>query len=236
MFGSSRGKAALNVGQLSPRYRYVPDFFLGYVNETEVTIGGTGEGNGPEIYGSVYGGGQDGHVRRDTKVTVNKCTIGHTDNSPTAAEIEKIGNVFGAGSGLGQYTKGSSLYYNNSSGSVTCTTTVEVNDNATILGNVYGGGALASVGPPNIGNGDEQKEVTSSSTHQSRSFTQVDIKGGNIGGNVYGASRGGLDLNYNGEDPNTYATDLYSTVNVSGGQITGDVFGGCEAGQTKCDV
>ena len=236
VFGSSRGKAALNVGQLSPRYRYVPDFFLGYVNETEVTIGGTGEGNGPEIYGSVYGGGQDGHVRRDTKVTVNKCTIGHTDNSHTAAEIEKIGNVFGAGSGLGQYTKGSSLYYNNSSGSVTCTTTVEVNNNATILGNVYGGGALASVGPPNIGSGDEQKEVTSSSTHQSVSFTQVDINGGNIGGNVYGASRGGLNLNYNGEDPNTYATDLYSTVNVSGGQIAGDVFGGGEAGQTKCDV
>ena len=241
VFGSSRGKAAMNVGQLSPRYRYVPDFFLGYVNQTAVTIG---DGNNtPVIFGSVYGGGQDGHVRRSTSVIINKSTIGHTDDNHSDAEIEKIGNVFGAGSGLGQYNKGTDaspdMYYNNSSGSVTCSTNVEVNADAYIYRNVYGGGALASVGPPNMGQDNEQKEVTSSSTHQSVSFTQVDIKGGTIEGDVYGSSRGGSSLGanwYKDEDPNSYATNLWSTVNVSGGAISGDVFGGGEAGQTKCDV
>ena len=236
VFGSSRGKAALNVGQLSPRYRYVPDFFLGYVNQTAVTIGdGT---NTPVIFGSVYGGGQDGHVRRSTNVTINKSTIGHTDVSHSETLKKEIGNVFGAGSGLGQYTKGTDKFYNNSSGSVTCSTTVEVNNGANILGNVYGGGALSSVGPPFTGQaiGIETKSNAATDTKKSVSFTQVDIKGGTISGNVYGASRGGLDLNYNGEDPNTYATDLWSTVNVIDGAIAGSVFGGGEAGQVKGGV
>jgi hypothetical protein len=237
VFGSSRGKAALNVGQLSPRYRYVPDFFLGYVNQTAVTIGdGT---NTPEIFGSVYGGGQDGHVRRSTNVTINKSTIGHTDVSHSETLKKEIGNVFGAGSGLGTYTDildGNKVKYNNSSGSVTCTTTVEVNNGANILGNVYGGGALSSVGPPFTGQAIGIETKTATDTKKSVSFTQVDIKGGTISGNVYGASRGGLDLDYKGEDPNTYATDLWSTVNVSGGAITGSVFGGGEAGQVKGDV
>ena len=36
---------------------------------------------GPKILSSVYGGGQDGHVRRDTKVTVNSGEIGLPYNS-----------------------------------------------------------------------------------------------------------------------------------------------------------
>ena len=172
VFGSSRGKAALNVGQRSPRYKYVPDFFLGYTNETSVIIGSDDEnysGDDPVIYGSVYGGGQDGHVRRSTNVTVNKGIIGMESGGTDR------GNVFGAGSGIGTYTD---VYDNdipkcsNSSGSVTGTTTVDIKG-GTIYQNVYGGGALASVGPPWAGQGapsnnyDERKVATGTSASYS---------------------------------------------------------------------
>ena len=271
VFGSSRGKAALNVGQLSPRYRYTPDFFLGYTNETHVTIGNDTVLIAPRIYGSVYGGGQDGHVRRHTNVVINKGEIG-VPYSSTDVVIKDRGNVYGAGSGMGQYDTGKKdsgnnpiLAYNNSSGSVTCTTNITIKG-GTIYQNVYGGGAMASVGPPNAGQlFDEYNDTTSytipyipgvTSTHAnvekhaSVSYTEVNIKGGqigsstdfsdnNYGGNVYGASRGGdyaaAILKYN-EDPNTYTTVLWPTVNVAGGAIAGNVFGGGEMGMVKCGV
>ncbi len=304
VFGSSRGKAALNVGQLSPRYRYTPDFFLGYVNETQVIIGGgykcitactdkngksyaVGDyisitelldlfenvnvenvalidnglpnstywqqitGSDPIINGSVFGGGQDGHVRRSTRVIINKGTIGENNNSGyTEEQWNNKGNVFGAGSGLGKYTDDSFTgeKYNNSSGSVTCKTIVDING-GTIYNNVYGGGALASVGPPNAGQRFDEYNTTADyilpegfsthagvTEHASVSYTEVNINGGVISGNIYGASRGALDLDYNGENPSSYATDLWSTVNVRNGSIGGNVFGGGEAGLVKCGV
>ena len=249
VFGSSRGMASYNVGRRSPRYMYVPDFFLGYCNETEVTIGSDQYNVAPVIYGSVYGGGQDGHVRRDAKVIINKGTIGLEYNSTNTASVNESdltsmqwigrGNVYGAGSGLGTYLDNGVRKYNFSSGSVTCATYVQING-GTIYQNVYGGGALASIGPPNIGFGYENKEATGS--RKSYSYSQVEINAGatigtrtnyetyNYGGNVYGASRGDKTLNYQGEDPDTYATDIWSTVNVTGGTIAGSIFGGGEAG------
>ena len=249
VFGSSRGIASYNVGRRSPRYMYVPDFFLGYCNETEVTIGSDQYNVAPVIYGSVYGGGQDGHVRRDAKVIINKGTIGLEYNSTNTASVNESdltsmqwigrGNVYGAGSGLGTYLDNGVRKYNFSSGSVTCATYVQING-GTIYQNVYGGGALASIGPPNIGFGYENKEATGS--RKSYSYSQVEINAGatigtrtnyetyNYGGNVYGASRGDKTLNYQGEDPDTYATDIWSTVNVTGGTIAGSIFGGGEAG------
>lgn len=48
---------------------------LAYVNETEVTIGGTAF-----VKGSVYGGSENGHVRRNTKVNIqDNCQIGNGD-------------------------------------------------------------------------------------------------------------------------------------------------------------
>ena len=235
VFGSSRGKAALDLGQRYPRYKFVPDFYLGYTNETSVTIGDNESNNLPTIYGSVYGGGQDGHVRRDAKVTINKGTIHH--------------DVFGAGSGIGTYTD---IYDNNvekcnsTSGSVTCATQVDV-IGGTINGNVYGGGALASVGAPWAGQGlpndqyDEHKTATQATA--SYSYTQVNIKGGSIVGNVFGASRGpssGLPanvttfLNSNQYDTTKFATVLWADVNVTGAAtINGSVYGGGEKGIVK---
>ena len=251
VFGSSRGKAAFDVGQLSPRYKYVPDFFLGYVNETEVVIGNsTPDQPQPRIYGSVYGGGQDGHVRRNTKVQVKNGIIGQEYSSGDLSSNQWMarGNVYGAGSGLGLYDTGQKddqdnpiMAYNYSSGSVTCKTQVDI-ERGKIYQNVYGGGALSSVGPPFTGvqSGDETKTNDPEGTKKSYSYTQVNIKGGEIGqpthnpsygGNVYGASRGNASLNL---DKSKFANVIWSELNVQGAAtIKGSAFGGGEAGVVK---
>jgi hypothetical protein len=118
VFGGARGAAHKSTDITKHRYSFV--------NETEVTIGET-EGNNtdPHIHGSVYGGGQDGHVRRTTKVVVNDGEIGVAYGSPSSAHTNmgipatldlqhnqdgdiglddynwtERGNVFGGGSGL----------------------------------------------------------------------------------------------------------------------------------------
>ena len=245
VFGGCRGKAAASC-TISPRYRYVPDFFMGYVNKTIINVGGTSTDdistNSPTIKGSIYGGGQDGHVRNSTEVHIfnGNITGQLAENDPAG----RSGHVFGAGSGVGTYKDGNLDKVNNSSGSVTCTATVEVN-NGSVHGNIYGGGALASVGPPNTGSGDDEQKDESDS-HKSYTYTKVDIKGGNIGGNVYGASRGPGDSyldstphfdTTNGEyDATKYATDIWSFVNVTGGTVSGSVYGGGEGGIVKHDT
>ena len=215
VFGGSAGESAPNVDKnLRPRYHYCPTFFAGYVNETDVNIGGYrcktayGEGNGahtvgemitaaeyellsdedkvnwekaagPTIIASVYGGGQDGHVRRDTRVTVTSGVIGMAFNDENREKLktnilattkEEInhdqwlhrGNVYGAGSGISKYTS-SLVYkedtpeaeqvpktgYSTSAGSVTRSTSVDIKG-GTIYRNVYGGGSMASVGAPRL--------------------------------------------------------------------------------------
>ena len=195
VFGGSRGASAPNIKE-SPRYLYSPEFFLGYVNETIVNIGiaakpasGTTEGgdyvaaipaSGPTIAGSVYGGGMDGHVRRDATVTINGGTIGraYTGNGTTDlnnAEWLFTGNVFGAGSGIGKYKYDfdyDGKYDNNQYPYGTKPGTDEPNyvkeedfstsagsvtrfttvtiNGGTIHRNVYGGGSLSSIGAPKI--------------------------------------------------------------------------------------
>ena len=252
VFGSGRGLSAINVGRLSPRYRYVPEFYLGYVNQANVTIGSsTGTGSGPTLYGSVYGGGQDGHVRRSTQVNVYKGQIGQVYNGGGNLEDAQWmgrGNVYGAGAGMGKYydlLDNDKEKYNFSSGSVTCATVVNIYG-GTIHQNVYGGGALASVGPPKTTQ-SKLEDKTAQDSKMSVSYTQVNIFNGAVigdsvsyrndyGGNVYGASRGNDHLNYNGVDSTTYATDIWAQVNVSGGHIIGNVFGGGEIGQVSMGV
>ncbi len=241
VFGGSRGKSAMDVGQRSPRYRYVPDFFLGYVNKAVINVGdtsATATGDGPKIYGSIYGGGQDGHVRNSTHINLFKGEV--TGHQIDAAA--RSGHVFGAGSGIGTYldTDGKQKV-SFASGSVTGTTTIEVYDGAKIKGNIWGGGAMAAIGPPKMGT-DEGKEP--SGTRKSFSYTKVDVKGGEIGGTIYGASRGpsaafrkskftDIDVPY---DSTKFATDIWSEVIVRGGTIGGSVYGGGESGQVKCGV
>ena len=247
VFGGSRGKAASS-GRLSPRYRYNPDFFLGYVNKAVVNIGDDSEGDGPTIKASVFGGGQDGHTRNSAQVTIKKGTIGIANDT----NVDR-GNVFGSGSGIGKYdanNDGTEDACNYSSGSVTCTTQIDI-EGGTIYRNVYGGGALSSVGPPNTGQKinniayDEIKELNANTgTHKSVSYTKVNIKGGAISGSVYGASRGPSDAimaaAFGGSDANhtydskKFATVIWSDVNVTGAAaISGSVYGGGEKGIVK---
>jgi len=203
VFGGSAGEAAPNVpASLSPRYEYCPAFYSGYVNETDVTIGITSEefeankadepyktygtyenylaNVAPKIRGSVYGGGQDGHVRRDTKLTMYAGEIGlpYTSDNQTALGTSNLddvqwlhrGNIYGAGSGITEYkfdfdgdgniqtegevTVADGTKYTEqgySTSSGSVTRFTEVNVlGGTVHRNVYGGGSMGSVGAPAI--------------------------------------------------------------------------------------
>ena len=268
VFGGSRGLTAMAEVLQTPRYKYVPSFFLGYVNKTTVNIGGFIEGSdttiavsGPEIMGSIYGGGQDGHVRNSTEVRIFKGDV----KGQTGEAADRSGNVFGAGSGIGTYSPdGVHNYCNSSSGSVTCTTLVEVRGTegtTKIKGSVYGGGALASVGPPNMGQKDKNDQPynehktadtpydeATPRTHGSKSYTRVDIYGGSIGGSVFGAGRGPSSTMFPGTftgvstaddatadkyNPTMFATAIWTDVNIKGGTIGKNVYGGGEMGRVK---
>ena len=264
VFGGSRGKAAMSVNK-SPRYRYMPDFFMGYVNKAVVNIGGYidgvdttfVDGDGPILYGTLYGGGQDGHIRNSTEVRIFKGSI------PGKEGDYRSGNVFGAGSGVGTFEDGGNYYCNSSSGSVTCTSLVDVLG-GTIAGSVYGGGALASVGPRKTGQAYNEYNNTSdlypgNKAHGSMCLNKVTIQGGTITGSVYGASRGpaaeflastftsGVSTTESAAsyyNPEKYATSIWTEVTVknryngsgvlvSSPTILGNVYGGGEMGQVK---
>ena len=231
VYGGSRGTASEDISAdllaIHPRYEYTPDFYLGYANETYVTIGDETH-TPPRIYGSVYGGGRDGLVRRSAKVTINKGTIGLPYSSDDVYSRDR-GNVYGAGSGMSTWD---GTHHGTSSGTVVGKTTVIIND-GTIHQNVYGGGAMASVGPLKNGEDYASKDL---------SLCTVTINGGNIGtrsehttngygGNVFGSSRGGDFAT--GESTDNLATTIWTQVNIKGGTINGDVFGGGEAGCVK---
>ena len=129
-----------------------------------------------------------------------------------------------------------------SSGSVTRNTTVNIYG-GTIYNNVYGGGAMATVGPPKIGASEFASADWSKCT--------VNIYGGTIGnttvydthkygGTVYGGSRGDRGGDYHdlaeGETIENYATVLWTEVNINGGSIAGNVYGGARGGQIKKDT
>ena len=264
VFGGCRGMSAPEYSDVSPLYEYFPELFFGYVNETDVIIGDAT--HTPVINGSVYGGGQDGHVRRNTNITIKNAKIGlpYTTGNQTALGTNDVnnaqwygrGNVYGAGSGKGIYhlnvrgvknragNDSIQIGLNSASGSVTCNTNVSIRGNNTVVyQNVYGGGAMASVGPPNISQGfDEFNNTTDqyngNTAHGSSTQTKVEINGGTIGesngytagygGNVFGASRGDSSM-----DSSKYATTIWSNVIVTNGTILGNVYGGGEAGNVK---
>ena len=101
------------------------------VDSVVVNIGGGS--NHPIIYGSVFGGGEDGHVTRNAQVN-----IGQNAWIGTWGTSYVDGNIFGGGRGFG----GTSL----AAGSLGGNVTINISGNCNILGSVYGGGRLASVG------------------------------------------------------------------------------------------
>ena len=216
VFGGCRGESAPNISE-TPRYHYSPEFFSGYVNETKVTIGGykcktaystynvgdcitasefdalasnvqaNWEKTNPKILASVFGGGQDGHVRRDTHVIINSGEIGlpftdepdengvkyrtlfgKTANTPINEELDnhqwlQRGNVYGAGSGIGHYR----FDFNNDG---------DTEDTHIQYGKDPKTGEDKYV---------DEEDFSTSAGSVTR-FTKVEVKGGTIHRNVYG--------------------------------------------------
>ena len=252
VFGSSRGDIA------EPGKR---DDHAAWVYDANVIIGtaatpasGTEEqegyvpatpASGPDIKGSVYGSGENGHTFNNTVVMINGGTIGIADKSDPGYTIISSGttyegaaypyrgNVYGSGCGTDKYYSdatgvanprdGNGDTYNPLSGIVYGTTTVNINGGQ-VARNVYGAGAMGSVG---------KATTTNNVTTVSGGTTTINVSGGTVGvdgtngdGNVFGAARGDASATIN-----QFALVRKSTnVSVTGGTIKGNIYGGGELG------
>ena len=248
IFGGCRGESEPNINAIPP-FLYTPTSYVGYANETDVTIGTSGSSAGPRIYGSVYGGGQDGHVRRDSYVKVysgeigipyteaNRSLVG-TSSLPLSEELDNQqwmhrGNVYGSGSGIGKFKYDFNYDgdtddegeqdYSQSSGSVTRFAQVDI-FGGTIHRNVYGGGSQASVGPPPNGSYDAYRKGDTEEGHGPGKQSQTTV---NISGTV--GSPTGYNVVYGGEVygasrgnialPITFSTSVWTNVHIKNGAV-----------------
>ena len=254
IFGSSRGNVDAP-GSIQDK--------LAWVYDTHVTIGTSGQGTAapqPQIKGSVYGGGENGHTYHNAEVIVHSGTIGIAEGSPittndngtpddpsddttlSGAAYPYRGNVYGSGCGTDKYYSdpdnetydGNGQLYNPLAGIVQGNATVTI-DGGHVVHNVYGAGAMGSVG-----------KVTKTTTNNvetitipSGGTTSVTVSGGTIGvdgtnedGNVFGAVRG---------DATTTQTGV-SLVNLTGvtisgnSSIKGSVYGGGQLGNVHTNT
>ena len=203
---------------------------------------------------------------------INKGEVGvpYTDENRTALGTSSMslseeldnprwqlrGNLFGAGSGLGQFafdlngdrdtTDVGETGYSTSAGSVTHFTLIDV-FGGIIHRNVYGGGSLASVGPPPVGSTEITRKGSNPALYGNQSQNIINIystvgtpfdttKGWTYNrtycGEVCGASRGLTTM-----DSNLYSTSIWTQVNLfNGATIMGNVYGGGDAGVVKKDT
>ena len=144
---------------------------------------------GGTVYGSVHGGGEDGHVLNNAVTTIRQAD----QNIPTVigsvGTTGYDGNVFGGG-------QGSSTAL--TSGVVGGNVILNI-QNGSILGSVYGGGRLASVGTyfamPTIIDPDTGEEIDNPDYGKMQSgndhgMITVNLVGGTIEQNVYGGCMG----------------------------------------------
>ena len=247
VFGSSRGNVD-RPGAIHDR--------LAWVHDTHVVIGTSGHGTTlttPLIKGSVYGSGENGHTYENTIIDVHSGTIGITDTSiDGGAAYAYRGNVYGGGCGTDTYTldyrydsnkdgvvddnDDYAEAYNPLAGIVYGTTRVNI-DGGHVVRNVYGAGAMGSVGTASVATSGK---------------TTVTVSGGRIGydgnsnndGNIFGAARG--DLAATGDNlaqvRETEVNINYATTPTADNEdknvqlIAGSVFGGGEAGKVKGSV
>ena len=269
VFGSSRG---LEGNPSNPNVDK-----MAWVYDTDVTIGTQNSETGPSIKGSVYGGGENGHNFNVANVTVHSGTIGilegaeiiddrgtpgdtSDDISYTGARFPNRGNVYGSGCGTDTYTgTDSKTYFDFNAGIVRGNTTVLI-DGGHVVHNVYGGGAMGSVGTYTFADADyhtAHPEVPVGkpiSCADGTGTCTVTVSGGKIGvtgarmagygkggpddfGHVFGAGRGEM------HDPNLYPnveTCAYfnkTILNISGSAfLTGSAYGGSESGHVLGDT
>ena len=221
VFGSSRGDVAKPVG--TPAVD--PNDKLAWVNNTHVVIG-SAEGK-PNIRGTVYGSGENGHVFTNTLIDIHNGTIGVAEGESigeySGAAYPYRGNVYGGGCGTDMYDSdndGKDDAYNPLAGIVLGNATINI-AGGHVVRNVYGAGAMGSVGTVNA-NGTISGGQTS-----------INISDGTIGvsgivgdGNVFGAARGDANAT-----SNEFALVRKNTnVSVTGGTVKGNVYGGGELG------
>ena len=155
-------------------------FFNKTTNVKEVEV----EVSGGKIYGSVFGGGEDGHVMKDVKMTIkDNAYIGTWGTSYVD------GNVFGGGRGF----SGEALTAGNVGGSVN----IDI-QGGTMLGSIYGGGRLGSVGyglylvdeeidgvkPYGILRDDNVDDRGNKVDNFKRGYIKINISGGTIGNDI----------------------------------------------------
>ena len=233
VFGSSRGDVAIPEG--TPAVD--PNDRMAWVYSTHVTIGDANAATSPVIKGSVYGSGENGHTFQNTIVDINKGIIGITDtNVDGGAAYAYRGNVYGGGCGTDMYDSNGDTTkdaYNPLAGIVKGTTTINI-AGGQVVHNVYGAGAMGSVGSAEANSGK----------------TTINITGGRIGydgdgnGHVFGAARGEFGKSTAASGlANVRETEVninYTTTADNEGKtaelIAGSVFGGGEAGTVKESV
>ena len=165
------------------------------------------------VYGSVYGGGEDGHVLGAATTTISqpaeKTTIIGCDGTSGYD-----GNVFGGG-------QGSSTAL--TAGVVGGNVSLEV-QGGTLSGSVYGGGRIASVGTyfamatdPRYGkmqDGDDHGVIA------------INLTGGTINQNVFGGCMGTIEDAALGVSKNvTVKLNENGTASTKGCIVKGDIFG-----------
>ena len=238
VFGSSRGDvAAPGTDGVDPNDR------MAWVYSTHVTIGDTGVETTPWIRGSVYGSGENGHTFQNAVIDIQKGTIGiavgETVGDYSGAAYPYRGNVYGGGCGTDKYDSdndGIKDSYNPLAGVVRGATTVNITGGQ-VVHNVYGAGAMGSVG--NASDAESGK-------------TTINISGGRIGydgdgnGHVFGAARGEFGVSTAASGlANVRETEVninYTTSHAEDDEgktqqlIAGSVFGGGEAGTVKGSV
>ena len=274
VFGSSRGSE----GDPEAAGSYVDK--LAWVGNTNVIIGTQSETpdlTNPWIKGSVYGGGENGHNFQNASVTIHSGTIGIAEGSPitddggtpvdpsdditySGARYPSRGNVYGSGCGTDTYTRtDGKTYFDFNAGIVRGNTTVQI-DGGHVVHNVYGGGAMGSVGTFTLADATyhtAHPEVPVGkpiSCVEGTGTCTVIVSGGQIGvagakmagygkggpdhyGHVFGAGRGEM------HDPDQYPnleTCAYfnkAILNISGSAfLTGSAYGGSESGHVLGDT
>ena len=225
VFGSSRGDVAVPEG--TPAVD--PNDRMAWVYSTHVTIGTSGSETGPTIKGSVYGSGENGHTFQNTQLDIHSGKIGITDtNVDGGAAYAYRGNVYGGGCGTDMYwidANGNDVrdpgeeHYNAIAGIVRGNTTVTI-DGGHVVHNVYGAGAMGSVG-----NAAEANSGKTTVTIKGKA--QIGVE--DISGNIYGAARGDQSV-----AEESFATVRTTQLEVSGNaDIKGSVFGGGSLGLVK---
>lgn len=263
VFGSSRGDVSAPVGDVNP---IDPNDYLAWVYDTHVIIGTSGSDDGPQINGSVYGSGENGHTFNKAQVDVHSGTIGIETGEKITYEngIEYEGpqypyrgNVYGGGCGTDMYDSNGDKKedkFNFLAGIVLGNTEVNI-DGGHVIHNVYGGGAMGSVGTYDQFEAYKSEPI-GKPTHcvDGTGECTVTISGGEIGvkgakmktdgsvgpddyGHVFGAGRGDVldPIAYGNVEICGYFGSTELTVRGTA-FVRGSVYGGSESGHVLGDT